>query len=42
VFQAEKMVEEDGGHARGGKERIWPFGRLERAMEIPAMWYLES
>lgn len=37
VSQAEKMVDEDGGHDSGGKERIWPFGRLERAMEIPAM-----
>jgi hypothetical protein len=34
------MVEEEGGHDSGGKERICPFGRLERAIEIPAMWYL--
>jgi hypothetical protein len=41
VFQAANIEEEDGGHVDGGNERIWPFGRLERAMEMPAMWYLE-
>jgi hypothetical protein len=37
VFQAVKIEEEDGGQDRGGKERIFPFGRLERAIDIPAM-----
>ena len=34
------MAEEDGGHESGGNDRIWPFGRFERATEMPAMWYL--
>jgi len=37
VFHAVNILEEDGGHDKGGKERIWPFGKLERAMEMPAM-----
>lgn len=40
VFHAEKMEEEDGGHDIGGNDKIWPFGRFDRAIEIPAMWYL--
>ncbi len=37
VSQAAKIDDEDGGQARGGKERIDPFGRLERATEMPAI-----
>jgi hypothetical protein len=40
VLQAEKIVDEDGGHDSGGNERTFPFGRFDRAMEMPAMWYL--
>jgi len=31
----------EGGHNNGGNDKIWPFGRPDSAMEIPAMWYLE-
>jgi hypothetical protein len=37
VFHAVNILEEDGGHDNGGKERIWPFGKFERAIEMPAM-----
>jgi hypothetical protein len=37
VFHDEKIVDEDGGHDKGGKDNICPLGRLESATEIPAM-----
>lgn len=37
AFQAENIEDEDGGQESGGKDNIWPFGRLESATEIPAM-----
>jgi len=37
VFQAEKRADEDGGQERGGKDKIWPFGKFESAMEMPAI-----
>ena len=37
VSQALKIEEEDGGHDSGGNDSIWPFGRLERAIEMPAI-----
>jgi hypothetical protein len=37
VFQAEKMAEDDGGQERGGNDRIWPLGRPDKAMDIPAI-----
>jgi hypothetical protein len=40
VFQAANIVDAAGGHNNGGKDNIWPFGRPESAIEIPAMWYL--
>lgn len=42
VSQAEKIADEDGGHESGGNDKILPFGRFERAIEMPAMWYLLS
>lgn len=42
VFQAVKIVEAAGGQAKGGKESVWPFGSPESAIEIPAIWYLDS
>lgn len=35
------IVDAAGGHDNGGNESIWPFGRPERATEIPAIWYLD-
>jgi hypothetical protein len=40
AFHAAKIAEEDGGQERGGKDKIWPLGKLERAMDMPAIWYL--
>jgi hypothetical protein len=37
VFHAAKMAEDDGGQERGGNDRIWPFGRPDKAMDIPAI-----
>jgi hypothetical protein len=42
VFHAVNIEEDEGGHERGGKESILPFGRLESAIEMPAMWYLSG
>jgi len=42
VFQAVNNDDAEGGHDIGGNDRTVPFGKLERAMEIPAIWYLNG
>jgi len=37
VFHAEKMDDEEGGHESGGKDSICPLGRLESAIDMPAI-----
>lgn len=37
VFQAEKIVDEEGGHKSGAKDKMPPVGRLARAIDIPAI-----
>lgn len=42
VSHSARRADEDGGQDNGGKDRIWPFGKFESAMDMPAIWYLFS
>jgi hypothetical protein len=42
VSHAARRADEDGGQEIGGKDRIWPLGKFESAMDMPAIWYLFS